>query len=927
MKAVSPPLWKSVFSLKPLLLGSLLLLLGLCGFVYNSTRPAPPAREWIQPIALRSAAAQTPQQPEQPIPQPEPARRPLTLKLHRHASIKTLPPASPPVVRLTSPAPAASYTAPAAITYKADVTPSLAAVRKIEFFYAPDGGGVSVGNNVKDIEVPESPLIKRGEALNSPYTYTDREVAAGIYAVYAVVTTLDGVRQISRPVVISVNDPATSVDAYKGWKRAYERGVVYALPAPSPTPSPTPGGCLTVKVKSPEDAVAEGEAATLSADVGGALPGADLKYTWKLTDGRIVKGQNTRTIDVATKGLGGTTVIATVEVSDAGSGCAALGEGKIHVVQPEGVPEVFDEEYELELRKPRLDNLSIELHRVPGSKGYVVYRQGDKGERRAAEDSRNYLIKTRGVSADSIVLDGAQISKHDIELWLVPPGASPPYHAAAPEPESAGVKSPAPKKRTHTYVKCPDVDEMVAFRARLGVTPDEINFCPYNPRDPLNTPLQVDLVPSYAGVAGVKRPSYTLRTWEGVIENEKGRTVWDLSPVKLQPGYHAAAVEVDGGCGCTGVAARRVRITNYCSPCLSAKWLCQDRQEDVDPWTLSFSAKVSDWAKEQSPTYKWTVSGGEIIEGQGTSSIKVDTSGLERGTNVFATVEVGGLYQYCVRSVSVEGTVGQRCPTVFDAYPDIKFDHNGTRVARRRQQQGGAEDVPAESTASRQRGSENDLPPQASGEKEYIKIAWPNPVQIDRPFSITVRYNRTKEKVELQDTTGNVVELLPLGDNARLLKDRWGADYEVWASLRLQSAGLGCPDWCRDEFKPLTGTEQKWTLSLTPKQAGPQTFTLELWAEGRHTGNGSRKDAEPVWSKDDLSLLVKDDPPTRNQLVYSSAFLCLVGVGFSIRGIKIKGLKIIIAGGDVVGGDKVGGDKIGGDKVGGDKVGGRKSDD
>src|ERR1051326_1078012 len=86
MKAVSPPLWKSVFSLKPLLLGSLLLLLGLCGFVYNSTRPAPPAREWIQPIALRSAAAQTPQQPEQPIPQPEPARRPLTLKLHRHAS-------------------------------------------------------------------------------------------------------------------------------------------------------------------------------------------------------------------------------------------------------------------------------------------------------------------------------------------------------------------------------------------------------------------------------------------------------------------------------------------------------------------------------------------------------------------------------------------------------------------------------------------------------------------------------------------------------------------------------------------------------------------------------------------------------------------------------------------------------------------------
>jgi hypothetical protein len=45
-------------------------------------------------------------------------------------------------------------------------------------------------------------------------------------------------------------------------------------------------------------------------------------------------------------------------------------------------------------------------------------------------------------------------------------------------------------------------------------------------------------------------------------------------------------------------------------------------------------------------TFKWTVSVGKIIGGQDTSSITVDTTGIEE-KSITATVEVGGLPEGC----------------------------------------------------------------------------------------------------------------------------------------------------------------------------------------------------------------------------------------------------------------------------------------
>ncbi len=52
-------------------------------------------------------------------------------------------------------------------------------------------------------------------------------------------------------------------------------------------------------------------------------------------------------------------------------------------------------------------------------------------------------------------------------------------------------------------------------------------------------------------------------------------------------------------------------------------------------------------------TYRWAISNGDILSGQGTHHIKIDTGGAE---NVTATVEVGGLGGACVSNASFAST-------------------------------------------------------------------------------------------------------------------------------------------------------------------------------------------------------------------------------------------------------------------------------
>lgn len=84
---------------------------------------------------------------------------------------------------------------------------------------------------------------------------------------------------------------------------------------------------------------------------------------------------------------------------------------------------------------------------------------------------------------------------------------------------------------------------------------------------------------------------------------------------------------------------------------------------------MPFSISLSDEAKNLNLEYKWTVSAGAIIEGQGTSSIKVATTGLE-AILIKATVEIKSFPNGCLNTFSENGVVASRLPScpIYDEY-------------------------------------------------------------------------------------------------------------------------------------------------------------------------------------------------------------------------------------------------------------------
>jgi len=79
--------------------------------------------------------------------------------------------------------------------------------------------------------------------------------------------------------------------------------------------------------------------------------------------------------------------------------------------------------------------------------------------------------------------------------------------------------------------------------------------------------------------------------------------------------------------------------------------------------------------------YNWTVSGGTIIDGQGTSSIKVNASGLE-GQTLMATASLAGYdasSARCSASCSTQVPIAQTCRK-FDEYPEISRNEEKARL-------------------------------------------------------------------------------------------------------------------------------------------------------------------------------------------------------------------------------------------------------
>jgi hypothetical protein len=176
---------------------------------------------------------------------------------------------------------------------------------------------------------------------------------------------------------------------------------------------------------------------------------------------------------------------------------------------------------------------------------------------------------------------------------------------------------------------------------------------------------------------------YRWSTSSGRINGDGPEVTWDLSGVG--PGSYKASVDIYTGSNdeeCNAFASTRV-VVNPCPPppralCPNVEVICPT-DVAVDQ-VLTFSSRVSGGTPTGNPPiYNWSVSAGTIIEGQGTPTIRVDTTGLA-GQTVKALLSMGGYPQDCSASCAVTIPLPEAKCRKFDEFPDIARNDEKARL-------------------------------------------------------------------------------------------------------------------------------------------------------------------------------------------------------------------------------------------------------
>ena len=174
---------------------------------------------------------------------------------------------------------------------------------------------------------------------------------------------------------------------------------------------------------------------------------------------------------------------------------------------------------------------------------------------------------------------------------------------------------------------------------------------------------------------------YHWTTNGGRIVGEGPSVVWDLSSVAS--GYYNASLQIATGSHdgeCEAFASTNV-LVNPCPPpkpvCPSVQVSCPQSVAIDQP--LTFTSNVTGGTNVGTAIYNWTISAGTIIEGQGTPTIKVDTTGLA-GQTVRATLSMGGYPLDCSDSCAVQIPIPEAKCRKFDEFPDISRNDEKARL-------------------------------------------------------------------------------------------------------------------------------------------------------------------------------------------------------------------------------------------------------
>ena len=175
---------------------------------------------------------------------------------------------------------------------------------------------------------------------------------------------------------------------------------------------------------------------------------------------------------------------------------------------------------------------------------------------------------------------------------------------------------------------------------------------------------------------------YKWTTESGVISGEGPVVSWNLAGLK--PGYHKASLDIQS-VGAEGSCQAFSSITVVVNPCPVVQPVCPaieiscptaiTRNQPVT-FTSTYTGGVP---ANITPVYNWSVSAGRIIEGQGTNTIKVDTSELG-GQTVTATLSMGGYNLECSASCTIGIPLPPPANRKFDEFPDIQRNDEKARL-------------------------------------------------------------------------------------------------------------------------------------------------------------------------------------------------------------------------------------------------------
>lgn len=178
--------------------------------------------------------------------------------------------------------------------------------------------------------------------------------------------------------------------------------------------------------------------------------------------------------------------------------------------------------------------------------------------------------------------------------------------------------------------------------------------------------------------------TYNYTVSGGRIVGQGENVTWDLSGV--DEGTYTITATIDDGCGVCAEPKTETVTVSACD-CDKPECECGDLEVTGPPAavgsgeTMTFTASING-GEQQNVTYDWSVDKGEIVSGQGTSSITVSTDGLSDET-VTATVETkgDGDCATCELTGTENGIVtGTPDPVLIDEFGNIKDNDVRARI-------------------------------------------------------------------------------------------------------------------------------------------------------------------------------------------------------------------------------------------------------